>query len=175
MTSPSPGAGEGGTRSAQPSGRVRGVRQKAARRPTNDERARARELRDRARSMRANPTLAEQRLWSMLRDRRMPALKVRRQHVIAPYIVDFACLERLLIIEADGGQHADSKSDGQRDAYLTRRGFRVLRFWNNDVLENSSGVFDAIISALHTPHPPTAAQWVPPSPVTGEGLGEQHA
>ena len=61
--------------------------------------------------MRADPTPAERRLWSMLRNRRMPAAKFRRQHVIAPYIVDFACIERWLIIEADGGQHADSESD----------------------------------------------------------------
>jgi very-short-patch-repair endonuclease len=111
----------------------------------------------------------------MLRDRRMPVAKFRRQHVIAPYIVDFACLERSLIIEADGGQHADSKSDQQRDDYLRRRGFCVLRFWNNDVLENPGGVFKAICAALHTPHPPTAAQWVPPTPLTGEGLGDWNA
>ena len=126
--------------------------------PSNDERQRSRELRDRARAMRANPTPAERRLWSILRDRRMPAAKFRRQHVIEPYIVDFFCLDRSLIIEADGGQHADSDSDRQRDAYLRRRGFRVLRFWNSDVLRNPSGVFDAIAAALHTPHPPTAAQ-----------------
>ncbi|MES2137896.1 MAG: endonuclease domain-containing protein [Pseudomonadota bacterium] len=125
--------------------------------------------------MRANPTLAERRLWSSLRDRRMPVAKFRRQHVIAPYIVDFACLERWLIIEADGGQHADNKSDLRRDAYLRRLGFRVLRFWNNDVLENPGGVFEMIAAALHTPHPPTAAQWAPPSPMPGEGLGDANA
>jgi very-short-patch-repair endonuclease len=79
--------------------------------PTNDARQRNRELRDRARAMRADPTPAERRLWSMFRDRRMPAAKFRRQHVVAPYIVDFVCIERLLIIEADGGQHAESDSD----------------------------------------------------------------
>ena len=170
MPSPSPGPGEGGTRPAKPGGRVRGVCK-----PTNDERQRARELRDRARAMRANPTPAERRLWSMLRHRRMPPAKFRRQHVIAPYIVDFACLERWLIIEADGAQHADSVSDLRRDAHLSRLGFRVLRFWNNDVLENPGGVFEMIYAALHTPHPPTAAQWVPPSPPTGEGLGDWNA
>jgi very-short-patch-repair endonuclease len=143
-------------------GRVRGV-------PSNDERQRLRELRDRAREMRANPTAAERRLWSMLRDRRMPAFKFKRQHIIAPYIVDFACLERHLIVEADGGQHADSVSDRRRDAYLGSRGFQVLRFWNNDVLQNPGGVFDMIYAALHTPHPPTAAQWAPPSPREGRG------
>ena len=143
-------------------GRVRGV-------PSNDERERLRELRDRARAMRANPTAAERRLWSMLRDRRMASFKFKRQHVVAPYIVDFACLERSLIVEADGGQHADSVSDRQRDAYLHHKGFRVLRFWNNEVLENPGGVFEAIAAALHTPHPPTAAQRVPPSPHEGRG------
>ncbi|MGE5562687.1 MAG: endonuclease domain-containing protein [Bacillota bacterium] len=125
--------------------------------------------------MRANPTPAEQQLWSILRDRRIADVKFRRQHVIAPYIVDFACLERLLIIEADGGQHCDSVADRRRDAFLRSRGFRVLRFWNNDVLENAGGVFEMISAALHTPHPPTAAQWVPPSPVPGEGLGDHNA
>jgi very-short-patch-repair endonuclease len=143
--------------------------------PSNDERERARELRDRAREMRANPTPSERRLWAMLRDRRMPAAKFRRQHVIGPYIVDFACLERALVIEADGGQHAESIADRRRDAFLKRSGFRVLRFWNNDVLENPGGVFELIYAALYTPHPPTAAQWVPPSPPRGEGLGDRNA
>jgi very-short-patch-repair endonuclease len=120
--------------------------------------------------MRANPTPAERRLWSMLRDRRTPDAKFRRQYVIAPYIVDFACIERSLIIEADGGQHSESTSDRRRDAYLHSKGFRVLRFWNNEVIENPSGVFELISAELHTPHPPTAAQRVPPSPMTGEGL-----
>ena len=164
--SPSPQMGRG--KEPCSGGRVRGV-------PSNDERGRARELRDRAREMRANPTPAERRLWTMLRDRRMPAAKFRRQHVIAPYIVDFACLERWLIVEADGGQHADSRSDLKRDSYLEHLGFRVLRFWNNEVLENASGVFEMIYTALHTPHPPTAAQWVPPSPRRGEGLGDLNA
>jgi very-short-patch-repair endonuclease len=175
MNSPSPGTGEGGARPAKPGGRVRGVRKKRVGAPTNDERQRALELRDRARAMRANPTPAERCLWSMLRHRRMPPAKFRRQHVIAPYIVDFACLERSLIIEADGSQHTDSRSDLRRDAYLSRLGFRILRFWNNGVIENPTGVFEVIYAALHTPHPPTAAQWVPPSPVTGEGLGDLNA
>ena len=83
----------------------------------------------------------------------MPASKFRRQHVIAPYIVDFACIERWLIIEADGGQHADSKSDPRRDAYLAALGFRVLRFWNNDVLENARGCLRAIARGFAHPSP----------------------
>ena len=161
MISPSPQTGRG--REPRSGGRVRGV-------PSNAERVRARELRDRARQMRADPTPAERRLWSMLRDRRIGDVKFRRQHVISQYIVDFACLERAQIVEADGGQHADSISDQRRDAYLRSLGFRVLRFWNNDVLENSAGVFELIHAELHTPHPPTASQRVPPSPMSGEGL-----
>jgi len=120
--------------------------------------------------MRLNPTPAERRLWSMLRDRRMPVFKFRRQFVIAPYIVDFVCFERRLIIEADGSQHAESGHDKRRDAFLRLQGFSVLRFWNNDVLENASGVFDAIYAELTSPHPPKPAAWVPPSPARGEGL-----
>lgn len=167
-SSPSPLRGEGGARSAQPSGRVRGV-------PSNNARVRTQDLRDRAREMRSNPTDAERRLWAMLRDRRMPAAKIRRQHVIEPFIVDFVCVERGLIIEADGSQHAESERDGRRDSYLQQLGFTILRFWNNDVLENPSGVFDMIFAALHTPHPPTATRRAPPSPLRGEGLGEKHA
>ena len=159
MASPSPLAGEGGARSAKPSGRVREQRKL---------------LRDRAREMRANPTNAERRLWAMLRDSRLPVFKFRRQLVIDPYIVDFVCLERRLIIEADGGQHAESDYDARRDAFLRSEGFSVLRFWNNDFLNNPAGVFDAIYAALATPHPPTAARRVPPSPARGEGLGEQN-
>ena len=131
-------------------------------------------LRDRARELRLNPTEAEKRLWSMLRDRRMPAFKFKRQFVIDPYIVDFVCFERRLIIETDGSQHAENAYDVRRDRFLRFEGFSVLRFWNNDVLKNSVGVFDVIHAALATPHPPKPAAWAPPSPARGEGLGEQY-
>ena len=130
------------------------------------------ELLARAKWMRANPTEAEKRLWSMLRDKRMPVFKFKRQMVIAPYIVDFVCLERRFIVEADGSQHADSEYDFRRDAFLCSEGFTVLRFWNNDILGSASGVFDAIYAALCPPHPPTAARRVPPSPARGEGLAK---
>jgi very-short-patch-repair endonuclease len=125
--------------------------------------------------VRLNPTEAEKRLWSMLGNRRMPAFKFKRQFVIDPYIVDFICFERRLIIEADGSQHAESEYDNRRDAFLRSQGFSVLRFWNNDLLENAGGVFDAIYAELTSPHPPKPAAWVPPSPTRGEGLlgGEQ--
>ena len=153
MNSPSPLAGEGGA----PARRVRGA-------SSHDE------LQRRAREMRASPTAAERRLWSMLRDRRMPIFKFKRQFVIDPYIVDFVCFERRLIIEADGGQHCESEYDLRRDAFLNAQGFTVLRFWNNEVLENAGGVFEAIYAELKSPHPPIATQWVPPSPARGEGL-----
>ncbi|HEU4961706.1 MAG TPA: DUF559 domain-containing protein [Sphingomonas sp.] len=98
--------------------------------------------------MRANPTDAERRLWSMLRDRRMATFKFRRQQIITPYIVDFVCFARRLIIEADGSQHADNKDDIRRDRFLRGQGFQVLRFWNNQVLNEASAVADAIFAAL---------------------------
>ena len=124
--------------------------------------------------MRANPTDAERRLWSMLRDKRMSVFKFKRQMIIAPYIVDFVCLERRLIVEADGSQHANSDYDRRRDAFLRCEGFDVLRFWNDDILGSASGVFDTIYAALGPPHPPTAARRVPPSPARGEGLEGTH-
>ena len=120
--------------------------------------------------MRLNPTDAERRLWSMLRDRRMPSFKFKRQFVIDPYIVDFVCFERRLIVEADGSQHAESEYDRRRDAFLRSQDFSVLRFWNNDILEHAGGVFDAIYAKLTSPHPPKPSAWAPPSPAGGEGL-----
>ena len=110
----------------------------------------------------ANPTPAERRLWAMLRDRRMRSFKFKRQHVIAPYIVDFACLEGLLIIEADGGQHNENAHDAMRDRWLTSQGWRVIRFWNTDILTNEEGVLSAVLASL----PPLPN----PSPTRGEGL-----
>jgi very-short-patch-repair endonuclease len=154
---PSPLAGEGGARAEGVGGRG-GV-------PTKQE------LLVRAKWMRANPTDAERRLWSMLRDKRMPVFKFKRQLVIAPYIVDFVCLEKRLVVEADGSQHAESGYDARRDAFLRQQGFEVLRFWNADILNNSSGVFDAIFAALLPPHP-SAALRLPPSPARGKGLNK---
>ncbi len=123
----------------------------------------------RAKWMRAQPTEAEKRLWSILRDRRLSAFKFRRQQIIEPYIVDFVCLAERLIIEADGSQHAGNKDDVRRDAYLQAQGFRLLRFWNNQVLGDTAAVSSAIFAALF-PHPPKPAAWAPPSPARGEGL-----
>jgi very-short-patch-repair endonuclease len=121
--------------------------------------------------MRAHPTEAEQRLWTTLRDRRVSAFKFRRQQIVPPNIVDFICLDRRLIIEADGSQHADNKDDSRRDAFLRGQGFRLLRFWNNQVLSEGDAVAAAIFCALSIPHPPKPTAWAPPSPARGEGFG----
>jgi very-short-patch-repair endonuclease len=105
-------------------------------------------LKTRARKMRWEPSDAEARMWRLLRDRRFAGFKFRRQEMLGRYIVDFACFESKLIVELDGGQHADSKYDLARDAWLSARGFVVLRFWNNDVLGNPSGVQHVIAEKL---------------------------
>ena len=102
-----------------------------------------------ARALRANQTDAETRLWLRLRDRRLAGAKFRRQAAIGPYIADFACFPARLIVELDGGQHAqDADADAARTAWLEGQGFRVLRFWNNDVLANTEGVLERILEAL---------------------------
>jgi len=87
-------------------------------------------------------------MWFLLRDRRFDAIKFRRQLPIGPYVVDFASLRHRLVVELDGGQHAGSASDVKRDAFLAADGWRVLRFWNNDILENRDGVLEAVQQAL---------------------------
>jgi very-short-patch-repair endonuclease len=101
-----------------------------------------------ARQLRQSSTDAERRMWSALRDRRLLKFKFRRQHPIGRYIVDFACTEHQLIIELDGGQHADSPTDPCRTAWLETQGWRVIRFWSNDVLANTNGVIETILRAL---------------------------
>jgi len=89
-----------------------------------------------------------------LRNRTACGAKFRRQQPIGPYVVDFVCLEARLVIEIDGGQHAiEPGPDAQRTAFLEREGYRVLRFWNNDVLTNTEGVFDVIARSLDSPLP----------------------
>jgi very-short-patch-repair endonuclease len=87
-------------------------------------------------------------MWSALRDRRLLRYKFRRQHPIGHSIVDFACTEHLLVIEIDGGQHADNAADAHRTAWLEQQGWRVIRFWNHDVLANTGGVIETILRAL---------------------------
>jgi len=116
----------------------------------------------RARDLRRNMTEVERVLWFELR-RGQLGWRFRRQYAIPPYIVDFACLQARLVVEADGGQHALAGEHRLRDEQLCRKGWRVLRFWNNDILENRAGVLQTIAAALG-PHPN-------PPPHAGEGMG----
>lgn len=106
---------------------------------------------DRARAFRRASTDAEKRLWRHLRDRKLAGAKFRRQVPFGPYVADFVCLEARLIVEVDGGQHADSERDAARTRFLESQGFRVLRFWNSDVLANVEGVVGLIEQALSEP------------------------
>jgi very-short-patch-repair endonuclease len=101
-----------------------------------------------ARQLRQSSTDAERRMWSALRDRRLIRYKFRRQHPIGNFIVDFACTEYGLVIEVDGGQHAGNAADTRRNALLERQGWKVIRFWSNDVLGNTNGVVETILRAL---------------------------
>ena len=98
-----------------------------------------------AKILRRDSTEAEKLLWSKLKAKQLDGLKFRRQQPIGSFIVDFVCFEKGVVVELDGGQHAESAPrDGERSGILTRNGFRVLRFWNNDVLQNIDGVVDVI-------------------------------
>ncbi|MBV9627670.1 MAG: endonuclease domain-containing protein [Xanthobacteraceae bacterium] len=103
---------------------------------------------NRARELRRNSTRAELRLWQKLRSRGVDGHKFVRQEPIGPYVADFVCRKARLIIELDGGQHADSTRDAIRDRWLVDRGYRILRFWNNDVFTNIEGVWLTIAAAL---------------------------
>ncbi|CAA7616469.1 conserved hypothetical protein [Magnetospirillum sp. LM-5] len=125
----------------------------------------------RARWLRANQTEAERHLWLRLRVLRSEGSHFRRQAPIGPFIVDFACHARRLVVELDGGQHAVPEHrdrDRDRTVWLESQGYRVLRFWNNDVLGNADGVMVVVREALGfrdasaTPHPL-------PLPIKGRG------
>ena len=106
-----------------------------------------------ARELRRNMTPAERALWQYLRKRQL-GVKFRRQAPIGRYIVDFVCFEVKLVIEVDGAHHANNPNDKVRDAWLASQGFRVLRFWNHEVLHNAEGVVSVILGA--TKHAPNA-------------------
>ena len=109
-----------------------------------------------AKKLRRDMTDAEKRLWSILRSKQFLGLKFRRQHPVGPFIVDFVCLEKNLIIEIDGGQHAiDVESDKTREEWLANEGFIVLRYWNNEVLVETSNVLDDIQRKIMDHPPPT--------------------
>jgi very-short-patch-repair endonuclease len=102
-----------------------------------------------ARDLRRNQTEAENKLWRALRNRHINNLKFRRQQIIGAYRVDFVCLEKNLIIELDGSQHNQSRAyDRQRTEFLKRRGFRVLRFWNNQVFNEFEAVLQRVYECL---------------------------
>ncbi len=110
----------------------------------------------RAKHLRRNATDAEQKLWRHVRNRRLGGHRFRRQQPLGPYIVDFVCLDKKLIVEVDGGQHAERVGrDEKRTAWLESQGFRVLRFWNNQVLTEIEEVAQTIMMALESPLPGT--------------------
>ncbi|MHC1549176.1 endonuclease domain-containing protein [Phyllobacterium sp. K27] len=102
--------------------------------------------------MRRDPTLAENLLWQAVRNGRLGGLKFKRQVPILEYIVDFACLRSLLIVELDGAQHSGSVADIKRDHALDLAGFKTLRFWNDDVLDNLDGVCSQILHEANLRH-----------------------
>jgi very-short-patch-repair endonuclease len=148
MPRPSPLAGEG----------------KLSRSDSRERGQRVSKLRGRAKEMRSEQTGAEHRFWQIVRAKRFSGYKFRRQVPIDFYIADFLGFDRRLIIELDGGHHADATSDARRDAYLNQQGFRVLRVWNDELFNNEEGVVTSILNALELPPLPN------PSPARGEGL-----
>jgi len=106
-------------------------------------------LRDRARGLRRNQTDAERKLWTRLRARQLCDAKFRRQYPIGPFIVDFCCFEQRLVVELDGGHHANqTAADHRRCDFLISRGYRVLRFWDNEVMEDLNAVLEKITQTL---------------------------
>jgi very-short-patch-repair endonuclease len=104
--------------------------------------------RDQAKQLRTRMTDAELRLWYRLRAYRFNGIKFKRQAPIGPYVVDFICFDHKVIVEVDGGQHADSAPDRRRDAWLRSEGYRVMHFWNNDVLKQTDVVLNEISKAI---------------------------
>jgi very-short-patch-repair endonuclease len=103
----------------------------------------------RGRRLRRTPTDAERRIWGRLRAGQIGGARFRRQEPVGPYVVDFCCLPHKLIVEVDGGQHAEQvEDDARRTEFLQRRGYRVLRFWNDEVLRETDSVIERIAQAL---------------------------
>ena len=122
----------------------------------------------RARALRRRMTDAERLLWRHLRNRELGGWKFRRQYPVGPFIVDFICVEKNVVIEVDGGQHAENEAlDIQRSAYLNKMGYRVLRFWNNEVLQETEAVLTAIFAILAN------GKQNSPSPQPSPPLGER--
>ena len=107
-----------------------------------------------ARALRTSQTDAEQKLWHLLRSRNLAQTKFRRQHPVGPYVVDFICLNEKLVVEIDGGQHQQQQIyDMRRTVFLEQAGYRVIRFWNDDVLTKTDSVLQVIYDALGDPSP----------------------
>jgi very-short-patch-repair endonuclease len=119
-----------------------------------------------SRELRRNETQAERLLWARIRNRRLGGYRFKRQVQFKPYIVDFVCLKSKLIIGLDGSQHLDSEGyDSNRTSHLESLGFKVIRFWNNEITKNLNVVLRAIYEHLTNPHPPFGH----PLPQLGEG------
>lgn len=110
-------------------------------------------LRENARALRADMTDAERQLWYPLRDGRLQGAKFRRQRPVGRYIADFVCIDGKLVIERDGSPHLDSVSDMVRDVWFAEQGWRVLRFWNDDVLLRTCEVLEQIVLVLGERNP----------------------
>jgi very-short-patch-repair endonuclease len=124
--------------------------------------------RTQAKMLRHALTDAERDLWQLLRSRQLSNVKFRRQVPLGPWVVDFVSFEQMLVVEADGSQHAESTRDRVRDADLQKRGFRLLRFWNNDILQNADGVLQQIMETIEQSPSPRGLR-PRPSPTRGEG------
>jgi len=111
----------------------------------------AKRIRDFAKKMRREPTDAEAAMWRLLRDRRLAPFKFRRQAPFQNFILDFVCFEKRIVIEIDGSQHVSSGRDTKREAILVAEGFRIARYWNNDVLLQPSAVLEDILAKLVEP------------------------
>ncbi len=111
-------------------------------------------IKQRARELQRSQTEAERVFWNHVRGRRLSGFKLRRQHPIVPFVVDFVCLDRRLIIELDGGQHAEDVEEDQKGSvFLESQGYRILRFWNTEVFEKMEGVLQTVLTVLNEASP----------------------
>ncbi len=123
------------------------------------------DIRQKARQLRKNSTDAERKLWQHLRSRQFGRWKFRRQFPVGQYIVDFVCIDLKLIVEIDGSQHAEQIIyDSKRTSFLQSKGYRVVRFWNNEVLENISGVLETLALTLTLSQGERELKLLSPSP-----------
>jgi very-short-patch-repair endonuclease len=122
-----------------------------------------------ARENRKHPTKSEMAMWAVLRNKQLSELKFRRQHVIEPYVVDFACRAKMLIVEIDGGYHEFSgNADQERQSYLEDRGWRVLRFMSDDVESNAESVLTVIVESLRLEHQFVRRKYAPSGMIKGK-------